>query len=126
MRQTPYEAKVSRLLGLMDDNPDLFRYLKRNTWFREWLQANLHLYDEFERYAIEIRTYGKREHYGARVVLERMRWDTLFQETDPGDYKINDHCTPYLARLAMLANPQLEGMFELRARGGEDDDPLLW
>lgn len=109
-----YTLKRNRLLELMDKNQDAFEGLANTGWFRDWLESNMHIYNEFERYAFDIKLHGKREYYSARMIIHRLRWDTLFRE-GASEFKINNNCTPYLARLAMLANPSLMGLFKLRA-----------
>lgn len=117
-------TKLSRLLSLMDENPEVFEYTVRKGWFRDWLKDNMHLYNEFETNAFYLRREGKRTRYSARAIIHKMRWDTLFKEKEPTEFKINDHSTPYLARLVMLSNRELDGMFQLRTIGGPEDDTL--
>lgn len=74
----------------------------------------MHIYNEFERYAIDLYTNGRRERYGSKMIVERMRWDTQFKEMSE-DFKINNNVTSYLARLVMLERPLLDGMFQMRA-----------
>ena len=100
-------------------NPDQFRPLKKNRWFITWLKDNMHIYEAFHKYAIDLRVNGCRKYYSARSIIHRMRWDTYYREAQPSKFKVQDHCTPYLARLVMLTNPQLKGMFSIK--GGSDE-----
>lgn len=80
--------------------------------FFRWLSENYRIYCEFEDRALEVRRTG-RKHFSARVIVENIRWHTLLRDKD-ATFKINDHWTPGMARLAMKIHPELDGMFELR------------
>ena len=91
-----------------------FETLANRKWFIQWLKKNMHIYNEFERYAEALHKNGKRKRYSSKAIVERMRWDTLFMEEQPSDFKISNNCTSYLSRLVMIKNPYLEGMFATR------------
>lgn len=90
--------------------PEAFR-----AGFAEWLKANWPVYEEFERRALRLANAGRR-HYGARSIWEVMRFDSAVGEL-AGEWKLNDHWPPYVARLAMMMEPRLAGMFETRCSG---------
>jgi hypothetical protein len=50
---------------------------------------------------------------GISMLFERARW-SLAIETDTPDYKLNNSFRAYYARLLMLKNPELHGLFSLR------------
>ena len=77
-------------------------------------RKNPHVYRLFDRFTSEAIRAG-RSHFGARMVWERMRWYTQV-ETEGDPYKLNDHLTPYYARLWMRNHPSHEGLFELRGK----------
>lgn len=80
--------------------------------FLAYLPDNLHVYDAFEREALAVVERG-RMHYSARTIIEVLRHESALRQT--GDaWKLNDHFTPYLARLFALMNPQAGGLFEFR------------
>lgn len=89
--------------------------------FAEWLSENLHVWRAFEREAT--RVFGKRggsravppPHYSARTIVEVLRHNSLLNEKG-GQWKINDHHAPDLARLYHLVYPSRAGFFELRRR----------
>lgn len=83
--------------------------------FSEWLEsnANFHVWTRFMQEADKLRARG-RQHYSARTIIEVLRHESAVRGDDP-DYKINDHCTPNLARLYMLVTPGAEGFFETRS-----------
>lgn len=87
--------------------PDMYR-----DDFGRWLFENWHVYEAFEREALKVRATG-REHYSARTIGEYLRHHTLVAQRE-GEFKINDHVWPDLARLFMQMNQSLRGFFETR------------
>lgn len=84
--------------------------------FLSWLPKNTHIYDAFAREAVAIRSRGF-NHYSARTIIEFLRHHaSLRQNPISADepWNLNDHYTPYLARLFMLDNPSCDGLFEFR------------
>jgi hypothetical protein len=80
--------------------------------FLAYLPDNLHIYQRFEREALRVARRG-RTHYSARTIIEVLRHESALRES--GDaWKLNDHNTPYLARLFALMNPAHAKMFEFR------------
>jgi hypothetical protein len=55
---------------------------------------------------------GKR--IGARLIGERIRWFANVERRGDDDWLINDHYWPYYARLAMLVDDRLQGIFSRR------------
>lgn len=88
--------------------------------FREFHAKNPHVYEMFERFALEAVETG-RARIGARMIWNRMRWYCRFETTDKraGRFKLNDHHSPYYARLFLERHPQHAGLFETRRVQGE-------
>lgn len=84
-----------------------------NPGFPEWLSRNLHIWLRFRDEADRIRR--RRDHYSARTILEFIRHESMLYEFGQAEYKINNNSAPDLARLYMLATPNAEGFFALRA-----------
>lgn len=80
--------------------------------FMAYLPDNLHVFDAFSREARAIHRRGFR-HYSARTIVEVLRHNSALQEAG-GQWKLNDHNTPALARLFDLMNPAQAGLFEFR------------
>lgn len=80
--------------------------------FMAYLPDNLHVFDAFSREARAIHRRGFR-HYSARTIVEVLRHNSALQEAG-GQWKLNDHNTPYLARLFDLMNPSQAGLWEFR------------
>lgn len=88
---------------------DLFR-----EGFIAWLATNAQVWTAFEREATKVWNRGRR-HYSARTIVEVLRHESALAEIG-GDYKLNDHHTPDLARLYALRYPDRDGLFEFRGR----------
>jgi len=55
------------------------------------------------------------KHYGARTIMERIRWETDEAHVDPSlSFKINDHYPPFYARRFMTMYPEHVGFFRVR------------
>lgn len=80
--------------------------------FLDWLPQNLHVYYAFEEEAIRIHKRGFK-HYSARTIVHVLRHHSAVSESG-SQWKINDHHSPYLARLFDIFNPWYEGLFEYR------------
>jgi hypothetical protein len=80
--------------------------------FLAYLPENLHVYQAFEREARKVAARG-RTHYSARTIIEVLRHNSTLEEVG-GTWKLNDHYTPYLARLFALIHPAHSGLFEFR------------
>ena len=80
--------------------------------FLALLPANQHVYAAFEREALRVVQRGYR-HYSARTLIEVLRHHSALQEVG-GPWKLNDHATPYWARLFALVHPEHEGLFAFR------------
>src|ERR1700722_4617993 len=107
----------------MTDQPDLFLQdilllAQRNAErfpdkFLSYLPHNLHVYHAFRREALAVWRKGYK-HFGARTIIEVLRYNSAMRENSNEVWKLNDVWTPYLSRLFILENPQCEGLFELR------------
>ena len=99
----PAETRYERFKKFHAENPQVYQYFL-----------------EFARLAV-----ARRVRFGARMIWERIRWYTLIETTD-AKYKLNDHNTPYYARLAMLEFPEeFGGFFELRDNRFDTDEETM-
>ena len=89
-----------------------YRYRKQ---FIEWFPLNMHVIEAFERYAIELKRNGNREYYSIKAILERLRWDSMLEDSAL-DYKLNNNHAACISRILMRLNPELDGMFHLRSQ----------
>lgn len=80
--------------------------------FKAYLPDNLHVFEAFAREAIRVHKRGFK-HYSARTIIESLRHHSALEEAG-GPWKLNDHNTPYLARLFDLLYPEHAGLWEFR------------
>ena len=106
------------LQSIMDNKcPDIFVGLKAKLAldFKKWLPNNMHIYSEFIRYALILKNGPQqRKYYSGQAIWERIRWDTMLADRPEKHFKLNDHSIAFITRLAMEAEPELEGMFQIR------------
>jgi hypothetical protein len=82
--------------------------------FAEWLAENWAIWLRFEFEANKMRERGRRK-WAARTIGEYIRHSTALREAG-GDFKVNDHIWPDMARLYLTLHPAAAGFFELRGR----------
>lgn len=98
---------LALLTSLIDANTQTFR-----PEFRQYLRENLHVFDEFCTRSRALWDSGRRA-YGARTIVESMRYHSDISETG-STWKLNNHFIPDMARLFVLLNPACEGLFQFR------------
>ncbi len=81
---------------------------------RAFHEANPHVYEELRRLALILRRRGH-EHFGCKMLIEQMRWLWMEQTTDVAGFKLNNNYAAFYARLLMDNEPELAGVFALRA-----------
>ena len=75
-------------------------------------RANPHVYDWLKREALRLRRNG-RDHYSARTLVHAFRHHTAMT-TSGETFKINDHTSPFYARLLMREEWELGEFFKTR------------
>ena len=88
--------------------------------FDEYHQMNPHVYDLVKHYAMEAIMAGHK-HYGMQSVIERIRWHSKIESTDP-DFKINNNHAPFYARMFNAEFPQFGEFFRTRTQGAANDN----
>ena len=81
--------------------------------FYNWVTDNCHVVRAFYERACELFEKGNRQFYSAYCIREKLRWDSMIGEVGT-EYKISNNVTPHLARLTMVLDPRLSGMFKLK------------
>lgn len=81
--------------------------------FYSWMNGNYPIFDYFENAAMKTWEAGHK-HFGARTIVEVMRYRTALREIGNGAWKLNNNRTPEMARLYMLLHPEQHGFFEFR------------
>ncbi len=82
--------------------------------FEAFNLANPHVLDTMTALGRQWRArHGPDAKIGISALYERARWEISFFTKDP-DFKLNNDFRAYYARLIMLREPDLAGLFELR------------
>ena len=87
--------------------------------FEDFHRSNPHVYRTLVRLAREwVNETGARK-LGIKSLYEVARW-RLAIETSDAEYRLNNSYTPFYARLLMAENPELDGLFDLRASSADN------
>lgn len=75
----------------------------------------------FERFSLEMWRAG-RSHYGAKGVMERVRWETVAGGGDP--FKISNDHVAFYARRFMRDHPEVGSFFRLKEQTSANRAPI--
>jgi len=90
--------------------------------FIEWFPNNMHVWHSFVIETFKVHQKGFK-HYSARTIIHVLRHHSAVSENG-NQWKINDHHSPYLARLFDLVYPHKAGLFEYRnVKGNKNELP---
>lgn len=92
--------------NLFDEDPSI------QAAFEKFHAAHPDVFALFEKYADQLRVAG-RNSYGAKAILERIRWDYATSGRDV-EFKINNNFTSRYARLLIAKRPEFQMFFEMR------------
>jgi hypothetical protein len=73
---------------------------------------NPRVYELFKKFTKQVIDRGYLRH-SARDIIHRIRWETTIVTSDE-EFKINDHYSPYYARMWMNDHPQYPDFFATR------------
>lgn len=102
-------------------NTDLFTYQPPRRVYKnsdiglraqQYDADNPRVYVLFKQYAQQMKATG-REHFGAKAIFERIRWEMALH-TYGDEFKINNDYTAYYARKLMEDMPEFVGFFRTR------------
>jgi hypothetical protein len=79
--------------------------------FATYHAENPSIYEAFKKFTFQV--IQKRKRFGARSIMERIRWDTVIEGNDA--FKINDNYTAYYVRLFDKDFPEHIDFFRKRA-----------
>lgn len=82
--------------------------------WREFHEANPHVYAHFERLALQAARRGRRR-FGAKAIWEVMRWEMALSTTEE-EPRLNNNHVAYYVREFMRRNPRHASLFETRER----------
>lgn len=95
--------------------PDLFSFAtpQEQSEFDQYHQRNPQVWQMFRRFTLEAIGAG-RNRIGAKMIAERIRWETFVGDRS-GDFRINNNFPAYYARKFMAEYPEHKGVFQTRA-----------
>jgi hypothetical protein len=82
--------------------------------FETFHHENPHVYRTLVRLAREWVTSTGKQKLGIKSLFEVARWQLAIETSDP-DYKLNNNYTAFYARLIHTQEPDLDGLFNVRA-----------
>ncbi len=85
--------------------------------FKAFHEANPQVLYVLADFAREIKRSGRAE-FGIKALMERLRWYSAIERQD-STFKVNNNYASAYARLLSLTFPELDGMFEFRAKHGD-------
>jgi len=71
------------------------------------------VYMLFEKYALQLIAAGHTK-LGAKMIIERIRWEFATGSKDADGFKINNNHTCFYSRLFITNHPQYKDFFEFR------------
>lgn len=89
--------------------------------FKKFHASNPHVYVLFKKFALE--ACERRRRFSARTVLHRMRWYSNVESEEPAGFKVNDHWSPFYARLFEVEFPQHADLFNKRPAAADLEAP---
>lgn len=96
-----------------DDHLDVSPYWAQRAV--EFHTRNPAVYEKLVYYARQAVAHGHGR-IGIELLWNRMRWDYFVKTDHPDDFKMNQNFKAWYARKIMAQEPDLEGIFETRAR----------
>lgn len=85
-----------------------------------WLKKNVTVWRGFFDKTVEAYQHKHRHRFGAKAILEILRWESFTRDADV-TFKINNNYAPDLARLVMDVRPALKGYFKIRGSATRRD-----
>lgn len=94
---------------------ELFSSMERSYYkkFLDFHILNPRVYLLFERFAKQLIEKGHKK-LGAKMIMERIRWEITTGSKDDQGFKINNNYISYYSRLFVKNNPLLMEYFEFR------------
>ena len=87
----------------------------RGRWTRQNFEIHHAEHPEvYDRFCVwALRAAAVREHYSAKIIFHRMRWESHIEERD-SSFKIDDGWISHYSRKFMEDYPEHDGFFEIR------------
>jgi hypothetical protein len=102
--------------------PDLFSFTApaSQSDFEQYHERNPQVWAMFRRFTLEAIRAG-RTRIGAKMIAERIRWETFIGPAEGDDFKINNNFTAFYARRFMAEHPEHAGIFQTRASRADQE-----
>lgn len=81
--------------------------------FKKFHEENPRLYMLFEMFALQLINSGHKR-IGAKMIMERVRWEVWTGTKDDEGYKINNDFIAHYSRLFIKDHPKYQDVFETR------------
>ena len=115
MRDEPDEPRVvSDALDLLSRHEQLRREVSL------FHAEHPEVWEMFERFTMQLIAAG-RDHFGAKAVWERMRWETAVNPAYGEDYKLNNNYHAFYARRFARVHPKHADFFRFRKQKSADE-----
>jgi hypothetical protein len=86
---------------------------------QEFHEANPRVYSTLRMLAFQWIERTGRHKLGIATLFERTRWEIALSTSDP-DFKLNNDFRAFYSRLLMLREPELAGLFDVRASAADE------
>ena len=125
----PYEKSLGEFLDEVEKEHSLMDHAanemlnepqeisKLQQRFLNYHAKNPHVYALFKKFAKDAKSKG-RKHFGAKAVIERVRWSVNIDTDSLDEFKLNNNYTSRYVRMLEQEDPSFLGFFrkrELRA-----------
>jgi len=107
MQNTGSAAAVALLPSLFGDNKSIYDQFVR------FHRQHPKVYELFKAFSLQLIKKGKTT-LGAKMIIERIRWEMETGSHDEAGFKINNNYTAHYARLFMQEHKEYTGYFETR------------
>ena len=86
--------------------------------FEKHLQESPHIYELFEKFALEAAKYRKK--FSSQAILERIRWETFAYDNN-SRYKISHNWRSFYAKKFMDEHPEYGNFFTSRSKKRDNE-----
>ena len=126
-----HEIWLVYMQGVFDESHDIKARVARNATaddgegpvrsspeaFAAYHQENPQVYEAFKTFTFELIHAGHTQRLGAKLIIERIRWQSLISGNDA--FKVNNNYAPYYSRMFMEEFPQFMDIFATRSSGAD-------
>ena len=89
--------------------------------FAEYHARNPQVFELFRKFSEQVRETGHK-HFGAKAIMERIRWEVAIKTSESDGFKVNNNFTSRYVRLLERERPEFVGLFRKRKlKGGSGE-----